>query len=52
MPFLEIFTAGYELYLIAAIEGLILMITGIVARKVWQSQGVMAIAIAALAEIG
>jgi len=48
LPFLEVFTTGYELYLIAALQCLVLMITGVVARGAWQSLGVMAIALVAL----
>jgi methyl-accepting chemotaxis protein len=48
MPFLGEFLSGYELYLLATMQCLVIMITGVVARKSWQSQGVMAIAITAL----
>jgi len=48
LPFLETFTAGYELYLITALQGLVLMITGIVARKPVQSLVALAIAATAL----
>jgi methyl-accepting chemotaxis protein len=48
LPFLETFTVGYELFLITALQGLVLMITGVIARSAWQSMGVMAISITAL----
>jgi methyl-accepting chemotaxis protein len=48
LPFLEVFTTGYELFLIVSLQGLVLMITGVVARSSWQSLGVMAIALVAL----
>lgn len=49
LSFLEPFDAAYEIYLITALQGFVLMITGIIARGKWQSLGVMAIALAALA---
>jgi methyl-accepting chemotaxis protein len=49
LPFLEVFTTGYELFLITALQGLVLMITGVIARSAWQSMGVMGIATTALA---
>jgi len=49
LSFIEPYSDPYELYLLTALQGFILMITGIVARRSWQSLGVMAIAIAALA---
>jgi methyl-accepting chemotaxis protein len=48
LSFIEPYSDPYELYLLATLQGLVLMITGIIARGAWQSIGVMIIALAAL----
>jgi methyl-accepting chemotaxis protein len=48
LSFIEPYSDPYELYLLTALQGLVLMITGIIARGKWQSIGVMLIALAAL----
>jgi methyl-accepting chemotaxis protein len=49
LSFMEPYADPYELYLLATLQGLVLMITGIIARGKWQPLGVMFIALAALA---
>jgi methyl-accepting chemotaxis protein len=49
LSFMEPYADPYELYLLATLQGLVLMITGIIARGKWQPIGVMLIALAALA---
>ena len=48
IPFLQPFEAAYELYLLATLECFALVVTGLVARRQWQSFGVLVVALAAL----
>ncbi len=48
LSFSEPYVDPYELFMLTSLQGLVLMITGIIARGKWQSMGVMAIALSAL----
>ncbi len=48
IPFLQPYEAAYEMYLLTTLQCFALVVTGLVARRRWQSFGVLVIALAAL----
>jgi methyl-accepting chemotaxis protein len=48
LVYFEPFTAGYEMYLTATLQGLVLMVCGIIARRKWLPLAVMACALVSL----